>query len=345
MPDDVLGNPDNDSFSLSSDEVFKLALLFSECPLESDEGIHCREQFSRLKEKVSSAEFKSLEPEERGRAVLKLLYQDYLKSYSFAQTKINVALQTGTYNCVSSAVLYMALAKAAGLLVVGQKTSEHAFCTVYIPDTKTGQYKKIDVETTNPYGFNPGSKEAIENESKIKGYYIVPKKYYSNRQEVSDRLFAGLIAGNLCAIYIEKSDYQKAVPLGAARYELVRTEQTKPVVQVRRDFDVLASNYVNTDIEDARVYAGYIDWFIEFINRWGNTEYLQLNMDNSFYNLMVLCFNEKESELALEAYEKTEPYISAKQKSKIKDILTDIIVTARIDGKQPEEQKNFPEQL
>ena len=221
LPEDVLVNPNSTNASLSADEVFKLALLFSECPLNSPEWMQCLKQFDQLKQKVTSETFLAQSLEDRGRAVLKLLYQDYLATYDFNQTRTDVALQTGVYNCVSSALLYMAVAKAAGIEVRGQKTSEHAFCTVYIPSgtgSKTNQYKKIDVETTNPYGFNPGSKETIENEDKIQGYYVVPKKYYANRQEVSDLLFAGLIAGNICATCIEQDDYEKAIPVGAARY-------------------------------------------------------------------------------------------------------------------------------
>lgn len=337
FPQDVL-ELSQSSGSFSADEVFKLSLLFSECPLESEEGVNCLERFEQLKQKVQSKDFINLDSEARGRAVLKLLYSEFLTTYNFNQTRINVALQTGVYNCVSSALLYMALAKAAGLEVRGQKTSEHAFCTVYIPGSKAGQYKKIDVETTNPYGFNPGSKETIENEDKIHGYYIVPKKYYANRQEVSDSVFAGLIAGNLCAAYIEKDDYESAVPLGAARYELVKNEDSKPVIQVRRDFDVLASNYVNVEAPDAQSFLEILDWFTGFIDRWGMTDYLQKNMDNGFNNFLVYCFDEKNYELAVAVYEKDKEYLTKTQDAKVPDVLADILVSSIIEGKNAEEQ-------
>ena len=338
LPEDVLDNSNTTGDQLSADEVFILSLLFSECQLDSQEGIECLKQFDRLKQKVSGEAFSRLTLEERGRAVLKLLYQDYLTTYDFNQTRTNVALQTGVYNCVSSALLYMAVAKAAEIEVRGQKTSEHAFCTVYIPGSKAGQYTKIDVETTNPYGFNPGSKETIENEDKIQGYYVVPKKYYSNRQEVSDTLFAGLIAGNICAACIEQDNYEKAIPLGATRYEFVKSEKTKPAAQVRNDFDILASNYVNTEVESAQVFQGYVEWFTSFIDRWGMTDYLQKNMDNAFNNLMVYCFDEKNYEIAAASYEKSKPYLTQKQISTITDILTDILVSSKIEGQPAEVQ-------
>ena len=209
--------------SYSADEIFKLALLFSQCPLDSELGIKCLEKFETIKTDVTSASFMELQEKERGREILKYLYQNYLKKYNLDQTRVDVALETGYYNCVSSGILYLAVAKAAGLDVRGQRTTQHAFCSVYVPSETDGKAIKIDVETTNPYGFNPGTKETIENQENIKKYYVVPKKFYSNRSEVSDGIFAGLIAGNICSECIRQSDYIRAVPLGAARYDAVHT--------------------------------------------------------------------------------------------------------------------------
>ena len=345
LPDQLLDNTENQAAELSADQVFRLSLLFSECPLDSEQGLASLQEFEKIKAKVSSPEYMDLSFEDRGRAVLKLLYADYLTTYDFNQTRTSLAISSGVYNCVSSALLYMAAAKAAGLEVRGQKTSEHAFCTLYFPSEKKGQTRKIDVETTNPYGFNPGSRETIENEDKIQGYYIVPKKYYANRLEVSDRVFVGLIGGNLCAAYLEQNDYQNALPLGAARYELVLSENSKGASGVRRDFDVLASNYVNVEVENARVFSGLVDWYIAFIDRWGMTDYLQKNMDNAFNNLMVYCFDEKNYELAAASYEKDKDYLTVNQQVKTQDILTDILVSSRIEGQEAQEQIEILEEL
>lgn len=345
LSEDFLQKPEG--ASLGADDLFKLALLYSECPLDSPEGLRCLETFEKIKAEVSVQTFTRQDPEVVGRSVLKLLYRDYLKSYSFNQTKINVALETGSYNCVSSALLYMAAAKAAGLVVRGQKTTEHAFCSVYVPGAKAGQTRKIDVETTNPFGFNPGSKEAIENEDKIQGYYIVPKKYYSNRQEVSDLLFVGLIAGNLCSFYADKDDYISALPLGAARIQALLLENNtgKAAQSVRREFDVLAANYINILPESARDFAGKVDWYKAFIDRWGRTDFLQKNMDNAFNNLMMLCFEEKDYELASDQYEKAKDYLTKNQQEKTRDILTDILVSAKIQDLDNEAQIRTIEEL
>lgn len=324
----------------SADEVFEMALLFSECRRGSEVWNRCRKNFQKLKLEASSDEFMNLAEEERGKAVLKLLYRDYLKAYSLNQTKVDVALENGFYNCVSSAVLYMAVAKAAGLDVRGQRTSQHAFCSIYIPVAggKAGQLKKIDVETTNPYGFNPGTKEEIEHESQIKKYYVVPKKYYSNRSEVSDGVFTGLIAGNLTSDYIKTGDYHSALPLGAARWEAVKNEPAKSVATVRNEFDILAANYVNLLPESAAAYSSTLNWFSSFIDRWGNTAFLQKNLDTSFINLLVLCNQEKDFELARNGYEKYKNKVSASQITKADEIITDIIILTAVEGLTEQEK-------
>ena len=327
---DYLEDPNNVS-ALSADEVFRLSLLFSECPLDSEEGEECLKIFDRIKATVSGSDYMNLSEEERGRAVLKFLYRDYLKVYKSMQTRTSLALLTGEYNCVSSALIYMAVAKAAGLEVRGQKTPDHAFCTIYTP-------KEIDVETTNPYGFNHGSREAVENQDKIKGYYIVPKKYYANRQEVSDRIFVGLVAGNICSDYVIQNDYKKAVPLGAARYEFVRSEKSSAANQSRKDFDVLAANYVNTDLEDAEIFSGIVDWYTSFIDRWGMTDFLQKNMDNAESNLLVLCNQEKKPEFARASLEKNKMYLTQKQYDICQEMVIDIIFGVSLENISPENQ-------
>ena len=334
--------------SYTAEQVFETGLLFSECERDSQIWKSCWQKFESIKKEVTSEEIAALSDEEKGRAILKLLYRDYLKSYSLNQTKLDLALESGSYNCVSSAVLYMAAAKAAGLDVRGQKTTEHAFCSIYVAETsvaKSGQVKKIDVETTNPYGFNPGSKEEIEHSDQIKKYYVVPKKYYSNRSEVSDGIFSGLIAGNLTADYIKSGEYFKALPLGAARWSAVSSEPANSTASVRNEFDILAANYVNLIPDSAATYASTLDWFSSFIDRWGRTDFLQKNLDNSFVNLLVLCNREKNYQLAKEAFEKYQSKISAAQVAKADEIITDIIILTATDGLSAEEKLNVTNAL
>ena len=331
-------NTEAGTTELSADEVFQLSLLFSECPLESDAAKKCIKEFEKIKKEVTGSTFMNQSDEEKGKAVLKLLYRDYLKTYSATQTKTDVALETGLYNCVSSALLYMAAAKACNLNVKGQKATEHALCSIYVPGAKQGQLKKIDVETTNPYGFNPGGMEAIENSEEMKKYYIVPKKLYGNRQEVSDFVFAGLIAGNICTECIKNGDYNRAVPLGAARYEVIRQEASRAAREVRKDFDVLASNYVNLCSQDINKYSEVLNWYTSFIDRWGMTDFLQKNMDGSFNNLMVLCGRENNYEFAEQYFNQFKGYVTEKQFKKSEEMKTNIFFNSKTKGLSYETQ-------
>lgn len=310
---------------LTADEIFRLSLLFSECPLESETVKRCLQKFEKIKAEVSCPEFMSQAPEDRGRAVLKLLYRDYLTTYNFDQTRTDAALETGVYNCVSSALLYMAAARASGLEVRGQRTTQHAFCSIYVPVQNSRELQKIDVETTNPYGFNPGSKETIENEANIKQYFVVPKKYYSNRQEVSDCNFAGLIAGNLCSTCIKKGDYERGVPLGATRYDVIRLENSRTAADVRQEFDILTANYVNLKPASAKAFSEVVEWFTTVIDRWGVTDFLQKNMDNAYNNLIILCLKENNDSLVHQYEQKFKSYVTQNQLTKTEQLYKETV--------------------
>lgn len=319
----------------SADEVVQFSLLYSELTPDSAAYNKTIKKFEALREKITDPEIMSLAEEDRGRAILKLLYREVLKKYVSGQTRFDVAFETGNYNCVSSALVYMAAAKVAGLDVRGQKTPSHAFCSVYISG------KKIDVETTNPYGFNPGNKEAIEKENEIKGYYVVPKNYYSNRREESDALFTGLIAGNLCSEYVEKDDYKKAVPLGAARFMAIMNEKSKSANDVRKEFDILAANFVNIIPDSASDFYEKLGWYFSFIDRWDMTVFLQNNADNAINNLLVLSYEENNYELANKGWQKYKSYVSVRRIADMEEMLVDILVKASTKGLAPDQQLAF----
>lgn len=146
---------------------------------------------SSLKQEILEREI--TDEEKKAEFALSFLHENMLDSYSLTQTRIDTALNDGVYNCVSSAVLFMYLVKTLDIQVVAVETPLHAFCTVF-----TGG-QKIDVETTNPYGFNPGVKRDISQGSSRKKYAVVPSKNYSNRRDVDDRRVLSLIYNNRIA--------------------------------------------------------------------------------------------------------------------------------------------------
>ena len=117
---------------------------------------------------------------------LTFLHRNLLVSYSERQTRVDTAVETGVFNCVSSAVLYLILARSVGLSVGGVRTTDHAFCSVLVDG------EPVDVETTNPYGYNPGTrKEFSDSFGKLTGYSYVPPSNYRDRRVLERRSFSG----------------------------------------------------------------------------------------------------------------------------------------------------------
>ncbi|MBR7064839.1 MAG: hypothetical protein IKI31_06815, partial [Treponema sp.] len=133
---------------------------------------------------------------------LEYLYEEIFTRYETLQTRVDIALQTGSYNCVSSTIIYMYFIKKQGIQGSAIETPQHAFCTLTIDG------KQIDVETTNPHGFNPGVKKPLsQEEPKRKGYYIVPAKNYSMRKQIDDvRLLSLIYENRISELQRQKND-------------------------------------------------------------------------------------------------------------------------------------------
>ncbi|GHV87752.1 hypothetical protein AGMMS50267_01120 [Spirochaetia bacterium] len=156
----------------------------------------------------------------RGEYVLTFMYEKFMKAYSLNQTRLDEIFTTGRYNCVSSAVLYTILATAVGLDVRGVMTRDHAFATV-----NTGT-ESIDVETTNRYGFDPGSRrEFHDNFGTATGFAYVPARNYRDRVSISPLELASLIISNRIAELETRNRYGEAVPLAVNRAALLANRQ------------------------------------------------------------------------------------------------------------------------
>jgi tetratricopeptide (TPR) repeat protein len=152
----------------------------------------------------------------RGEYVLGFTHKKFLKRYVENQTRLDEIIDTGRYNCVSSAVLYAILAAAVDLDVRGVMTRDHAFATV---DTGT---EIIDVETTNPYGFDPGSRREFHDAfGKLTGFAYVPSRNYRDRAAISLLELCSLILSNRIADLEKRNRYAEAVPLAVNRAALL----------------------------------------------------------------------------------------------------------------------------
>jgi hypothetical protein len=199
--------------SLGASEFARAALLASGATGARAEAL-ARELEGHAEALIGSLARES-DPKRRGEAALGYLYDAILIRYSEYQTLVDRALEQGDYNCVSSAVLYLYLAKSLGLDATGVETPDHAFCSVFI------QGGRVDVETTNPYGFEPGVKKALESsDPRIKRYTVVPASSYRNRKDVDDRRMVALILNNRIATLERAGRFAEAVGLAVDAHAL-----------------------------------------------------------------------------------------------------------------------------
>jgi hypothetical protein len=144
------------------------------------------------------------------------MHRQFLKSYSPLQTRLDTLLSGGRYNCVSSAALYLILGTAAGLEIRGVMTKDHAFAALRDGD------QWIDVETTNPYGFDPGNRKEFHDQfGKATGFAYVPAKNYRDRAAISPLELISLIFSNRITELERRNRFAEAVPLAISRAGLL----------------------------------------------------------------------------------------------------------------------------
>jgi hypothetical protein len=157
--------------------------------------------------------------------LLEYLHTHILRGgYVGHQTRIDVLLAKGVYNCVSSALIYSIFALAAGFDCAGAITADHAFVTLRLDG------KSIDVETTNRYGFDPGHhKEAITQFGKVTGFAYVPPGNYRRREEISTLELASLVLTNRISDLSQQNDWAGALRLAVDRAGLLSQNGSKHV--------------------------------------------------------------------------------------------------------------------
>jgi hypothetical protein len=148
----------------------------------------------------------SPDPATLGARTLEFLHTGLLRRYDVRQVRVDVLLDQGVYNCVSSSVLYLLLARSVGLTVGGVRTADHAFCTVMVGGAT------VDVETTNPYGYNPGTrKEFTDSFGRVTGFAYVPPSSYRGRTAIGERGLLSLILYDRVSFAIEGGDHASAL--------------------------------------------------------------------------------------------------------------------------------------
>jgi tetratricopeptide (TPR) repeat protein len=215
---------------LSVEELIGAALAFSGTSSPTADRERILAHIRRFKSETAGV----ADQRRLGEGALKYLHEKILARYSVVQSRIDTALATGSYNCVSSAVLYAILARSVGLTVAGVRTADHAFCAVVVNGAP------VDVETTNVYGFDPGTKkEFTDSFGAVTGYAYVPPSNDRARRSIGVRELLALILHNRAAEEGAAGRFREAIGPAVSAFALVGT------VDFRGAMDITFSNYAS----------------------------------------------------------------------------------------------------
>lgn len=138
-------------------------------------------------------------PAEKAEKLLKFLHEGPMKAgYESNQTDLHTILDTGKFNCVSSAVLYNVIGRRLDLDLVAVEVPHHVFSLL-----RDGE-RKIDVETTSPRGFDPNGLKTPKGKAPT-------DRYKGQRREVNELGLASVIAYNHGVTMLEEKRFHEAV--------------------------------------------------------------------------------------------------------------------------------------
>lgn len=158
------------------------AALLSNGILDVDRRKKYLDRLDRVTEQARQAIEDADTPYQKGELLLKWLHANVMKAgYEKHQTDLSVLLDTGKFNCVSSATLYNIIGLRLGLDLRAIEVPDHAFSIQYVGT------KHADVETTNASGFNPARDPRIlQRFTRETGFNYIPERHADKRREVTN---------------------------------------------------------------------------------------------------------------------------------------------------------------
>jgi tetratricopeptide (TPR) repeat protein len=182
------------------------ALLVSGVPTAERRKAY-RARLEAIEAQARAATASARSPFERGAALLKFLHAGPMaKGYASQQSGVSTILDTGTFNCVSSATLFNILARRLGLDARAVEVPDHAFSIVYDGTAHA------DVETTTAAGFNPARNKAAQAEfEKLTGFAYIPDSHRDRRREVGELGLLAIVYYNHGVGLTQQKRYQEAL--------------------------------------------------------------------------------------------------------------------------------------
>ena len=243
VPDETVLAIGEESEPLPLETLIRAAFLASGAKnAELDRNV---EAILRIIDTLSS--LTSLDMARRGGVLLEWIHENLLTRYVELQTSLVILLGKGTYNCASSAVLYMLLARGIGISAHGVLTKDHVFCHIPVASRSVG----IDVETTTAHGFDAGSRRlARDSFTSRTGFIYVPAG--KQRKNIDEKELISLIYQNRISVLQKSGDWDEAVGLSLDRWVLTRSQAAM------EDYQLSVRNYAIYLNEQKRQVEGLL---------------------------------------------------------------------------------------
>ncbi len=204
---------------MNDEQFMRFAFLYSEIPQELV-PVYMQKYNTLVATLFAKLANTPLSDYEKGEYILHFLHKNLFKSYREFVTDLDSLFDKGLYNCVSSSIVYYALAMRFELPVSGIKTSDHAFCALDFGG------KITDVETTSLYGFNPGEKKEFANSFGQTGFVYTPPANYQDRRSIGKLDLLSLILQNRIVELYKIQNYEKIVRLAINIHFLLQTKDS-----------------------------------------------------------------------------------------------------------------------
>ena len=291
---------------------------------DSDAIDRLAEQLENLWNELSPNLDGTQSAEEEADKILFFIYEKLLSKYDFYQTRVDLAMEKGVYNCVSSAALFMFFCKKAGIPVVAYECVRHAYCAIYQDGSP------IDVETTNPYGVNPGKKRGEKLANGKTQYLTVPAKDYAGRHQVDDRRVVAMIYCNRISQLQKKKLEDQTVGLAIDAYQV---QDHSPVS--RNELDICVGNASNilTKAEREEEAIAFLKKAEEI---FGPSQNWTKRIATNYYNLVLDKIKKDPLGQGLSSLEENKEFFSKKDYDDLKEYayLTGAQAAAKRDWKK-----------
>lgn len=226
-------------------DFLRLALNFSLVEQNSPDMDSYLQKFDELEKNIFDKSFNQKSDSEKAALILQRMYELQLKEYEADQSRVDVLLDKGIFNCVTASVLYISLGMDAGLELYCCSLENHCFCRVKIDG------KFLNVECTSRNGFDVGDRE------------IVFGKITFGECEGSSPVAALYdLANNMCLSNDFAHDFQ--IPYLVALYELTKNDSfCEPKSRKWLEFAVNSffyELYQDQRIQEALAWVEKDDW-------------------------------------------------------------------------------------